>query len=245
VNSLINSKVLITGGARGLGEAFARACVSAGAQVVISDVLHERGRALATGIGATYVPMDLSNEAEIKAGVAKAAEAMGGLNALINNGAITNSGGKKMADIAPHVWDAVMAVNVRGTWQASVAAHPFLKSSGGGAIVNIASDTALWGAPNLMAYVASKGAIIAMTRSMARELGPDHISVNAIAPGLTLGESTEYVPQIRHDFYMSGRAIPRAQEAGDIVSTVLFLLSPASGFVTGQVIPVNGGFVMN
>jgi NAD(P)-dependent dehydrogenase (short-subunit alcohol dehydrogenase family) len=245
VNSLINSKVLITGGARGLGEAFARACVSAGAQVVISDVLHDRGAALAGEIGATYVPMDLSNEAEIKAGVAKAAEAMGGLNALINNGAITNSGGKKMADIAPHVWDAVMAVNVRGTWQASVAAHPFLKASGGGAIVNIASDTALWGAPNLMAYVASKGAIIAMTRSMARELGPDHISVNAIAPGLTLGESTEYVPQIRHDFYMSGRAIPRAQEAGDIVSTVLFLLSPASGFVTGQVIPVNGGFVMN
>jgi NAD(P)-dependent dehydrogenase (short-subunit alcohol dehydrogenase family) len=245
VKSLSQSKILITGGARGLGETFARACVEAGAQVAISDVLHDRGAALAQDIGATYVPMDLSNEAEIKAGVAHAAHAMGGLTGLINNGAITNSGGKKMADIAPQVWDAVMAVNVRGTWQASVAAHPFLKANGGGAIVNIASDTALWGAPNLMAYVASKGAIIAMTRSMARELGPDNIAVNAIAPGLTLGESTEYVPQIRHDFYMNGRAIPRAQEASDIVSTVLYLLSPASGFVTGQIIPVNGGFVMN
>lgn len=242
---LENSKVLITGGARGLGETFARACVSAGARVAIADVLHARGEALAKEIGATYVPMDLSNETEISAGVASAAQALGGLTALVNNGAITNSGGKKMAEIAPAVWDAVMAVNVRGTWQASVAAHPFLKAAGGGAIVNIASDTALWGAPNLMAYVASKGAIIAMTRSMARELGPDNISVNAVAPGLTLGESTEYVPQMRHDFYMNGRAIPRAQEASDIASTVLYLLNPASGFVTGQIIPVNGGFVMN
>ncbi len=239
------SKVLITGGARGLGEAFARACVKAGAHVAISDVLHDRGAALAAEIGAHYVPMDLSNAAEITAGVDAAAHALGGLSGLINNGAITHSGGKFMYEIAPTMWDDVMAVNVRGTWQASVAAHPHLKKSGVGRIVNIASDTALWGAPKLMAYVASKGAIMAMTRSMARELGPDQITVNAVAPGLTLGESTQYVPSARHEYYLNGRAIPREQTADDCVATVLYLLDPANGFVTGQVIPVNGGFVMN
>jgi NAD(P)-dependent dehydrogenase (short-subunit alcohol dehydrogenase family) len=237
--------VLITGGARGLGEAFARACVSAGMRVAIGDVLHERGRALAGEIGARYVPMDLANSEEITRGVDDAAATLGGLDALVNNGALTNSGGKWMHEISTDTWDRVMAVNVRGTWLASVAAREHLKKSLYGRIVNIASDTALWGAPKLMAYVASKGAIIAMTRSMARELGADMIAVNAIAPGLTLGESTEYVPQARHDQYINGRAIARAQTADDIVSTLLYLLNPASGFVTGQVIAVNGGFVMD
>jgi NAD(P)-dependent dehydrogenase (short-subunit alcohol dehydrogenase family) len=239
------ARVLITGAARGLGEAFARACVSAGMRVAIADVLHERGRALAQELGQTYVEMDLSDANAIPRGVATAAQALGGLDALVNNGAVTHSGGKAMHELDPAMWDNVMAVNVRGTWLASVAATPHLKASGAGRIVNIASDTALWGAPKLMAYVASKGAIVAMTRSMARELGPDNIAVNAIAPGLTLGESTEYVPQARHDHYVNGRAIQRAQTADDITSTLLYLLQPASGFVTGQVIAVNGGFVMH
>jgi NAD(P)-dependent dehydrogenase (short-subunit alcohol dehydrogenase family) len=96
-----------------------------------------------------------------------------------------------------------------------------------------------------MAYVASKGAIIAMTHSMARELGEHGITVNAIAPGLTLGESTEYVPQVRHEHYKNGRAIKREQTADDITAAVLFLLSKESGYITGQVLPVNGGFVMS
>jgi NAD(P)-dependent dehydrogenase (short-subunit alcohol dehydrogenase family) len=111
-------KVLVTGGARGLGEAFARALVGAGAQVVISDVLHERGQALAAQLGdnAFYVPMDLSDPVAIKAGVDAAAAHMGGLDGLVNNAAITNSGGKVMTDIAIDMWDRVMNVNVRGTW---------------------------------------------------------------------------------------------------------------------------------
>jgi NAD(P)-dependent dehydrogenase (short-subunit alcohol dehydrogenase family) len=245
--SLTGRKVLVTGGARGLGEAFARALLGAGAQVVISDVLDERGQALAKalGSGAHYLPMDLGDPAAIATGVNAAAAHMGGLDGLVNNGAVTNSGGKVMGDIATDMWDRVMSVNVRGTWLATVAAQPHLAAGGSGRVVNLASDTALWGAPNLMAYVASKGAVMAMTRSMARELGPQGITVNAIAPGLTLVEATEYVPQARHDHYRNGRAIERAQMPEDVTDAVLFLLSRGSGFITGQVLPINGGFVMN
>ncbi len=96
-----------------------------------------------------------------------------------------------------------------------------------------------------MAYIASKGAVIAITRGMARELGAQGITVNAIAPGLTLVEATEYVPQDRHDHYLQGRAVPRAQVPRDVTAAALFLLTRASGFITGQLLPVNGGFVMH
>ena len=240
-------RVLVTGGARGLGEAFVRALVAAGARVAFGDLLHERGQALAAELGAAahYVPMDMSDRTAIAAGVAAAAAFLGGIDGLVNNAAITNSGGRDMADLDPDVWDQVMAVNVRGVWQATLAARPWLAASGSGRVVNLASDTAMWGAPRLLAYVASKGAVLAMTRSMAREMGGDAITVNAIAPGLTLVEATAYVPQARHQQYQEGRAIGRAQVPADITAAMLFLLTIGSGFVTGQVLPVNGGFAMN
>jgi NAD(P)-dependent dehydrogenase (short-subunit alcohol dehydrogenase family) len=201
------------------------------------------------GEAAHFVRMDVANRASVDASMQEAVEWLGGLDGLINNAAITNSGGKMMNELAEDMFDRVMQVNIKGVWLVTNAAHPHLKaaaSAGSAAsVLNIASDTALWGAPRLMAYVASKGAVISMTRSMARELGADGISVNAIAPGLVVGESTEYVPQARHDQYMNGRAIQREQLPSDCTAAALFLLSSGAGFVTGQVLPVNGGYVMN
>ena len=245
--NLQGRRVLVTGAARGLGEAFARALVASGARVALSDVLHARGQALARELGDTafYVPMDLMDAASITAGVAAAADALGGLDGLVNNAAITNSGGKTMDQLDADVWDQVMQVNVRGTWLVTVAAQPHLAASGSGRVVNIASDTAMWGAPRLMAYIASKGAVIAMTRGMAREMGAQGTTVNAIAPGLTLVEATSYVPEERHATYLQGRAVQRPQVPEDVTAATLFLLTRGSGFITGQLLPVNGGFVMN
>ena len=171
-------------------------------------------------------------------------DVLGGLDGLVNNASITNSGGKGCEDLSIDTWDQVMQVNVRGTWLMTTACLPALRASGHGAIVNLASDTPLWGAPNLLAYVASKGAIIAMTRSLARELGADNITVNAIAPGLVLVEATAYVPEARHRLYNDQRAIQRPQLPEDVSGAVLFALSDLARFITGQTLPVNGAFVM-
>jgi NAD(P)-dependent dehydrogenase (short-subunit alcohol dehydrogenase family) len=242
---LRDRRILITGAARGLGRAFAEHAIAAGARVAVADILEDAGRTAAGEIGAVFVPLDLASPASIQACVARASAALGGLDGLVNNGAITSSGGKTLEELDVDVWDRVMAVNVRGTWLATRAALPHLRASGSGRVVNIASDTALWGAQKLLAYVASKGAVIAMTRSMARELGADAITVNGVAPGLTLVEATETIPAERHRLYVDGRAIQRQQVPADVCGAVTFLLSEAAGFITGQLLAVNGGFVMH
>lgn len=244
--------IVVTGAGRGLGRAFAGACAAAGAAVVVADINaawgeETAGRLKDSGAEASFLPVDLGEPGSI-AGFADAlARRFERIDGLVNNAAIaTGIGGKTFEEIDIDTWDRVMRVNVRGTWLMVKALAPLLRrSTEGGRIVNLASDTALWGAPRLLHYVSSKGAVISMTRSLARELGPDKIAVNAIAPGLVLVEATEYVPEERRALYVTGRAMQRPQYPEDVVGAVVFLLGAGAGFVTGQLLPVNGGFVFN
>jgi len=244
--SLAGKRILITGGARGLGRSFASAMVNAGAKVAVADILVEEGQSTARSIGADFFELDLANPESIGNCIDKVVAKFKGLDGLVNNGAIaTDVGGKDMTEIEIEKWDYVMTVNVRGTWLMSRAAAPHLACVSNGKIVNLASDTALWGAPNLLHYVASKGAVISMTRSMSRELGHEGISINSIAPGLTAVEATEYVPAERKRLYTENRPFKRTQVPEDVTGAILFLMSDAANFITGQCLPVNGGFFMN
>lgn len=240
---------MVTGAARGLGREIALDCARAGARLVLADIDADGGEETATltrdcGAAVRFAPLDLGEPASITALAADIEATEGTLHGLVNNGAIaTGIGGKMHDEIDIETWDRVMNVNVRGLWLMTRAAAPLLGASGSGRIVNVASDTALWGAPRLLSYVASKGAVISMTRSLARELGPQDIGVVAVAPGILTTQSTEYVPAERHAQYEQGRAVPGPQAPGDVTGTITFLLSPAALTLTGQVLPVNRGFV--
>lgn len=246
---LAGRTVVVTGAARGVGRAIAQACAKAGARLVLGDVLHDAGRRVADelanqGAPARYVPIDLNEPESIAAFAQDVAQKEGCIHGLVNNAAIaTNVGGKLFDEIDLDLWDRVMRVNVRGTWLVTRALAPLFAEGGQGRIVNLASDTALWGAPRLLAYVASKGAVISMTRSLARELGPRGIGVTVVAPGIMRCEATEYVPAERHRLYETQRAVPGPQDPEDIVDTVVFLLTPGALALTGQVLPVDAGFV--
>lgn len=240
--------IVVTGAARGVGRAIARACARHHARLVLGDVLEDAGRDAALELGkltqARFVPLDLNHPDSISGFADDIAQHEGEVHGLVNNAAIaTQVGGKSFDEIDLDLWDRVMRVNVRGTWLITRALAPLFAEGGDGRIVNIASDTALWGAPRLLAYVASKGAVISMTRSLARELGPRGIGVTVVAPGILQGESTDYVPAERHRLYEDGRAVPGPQTPEDIVDTVVFLLTSGALALTGQVLPVNAGFV--
>ena len=240
--------IVVTGAARGVGRAIACACARHHARLVLGDVLEDAGRDAAVELGkvtqARFVPLDLDDPDSIARFADDIAQREGEVHGLVNNAAIaTGVGGKSFDEIDLDLWDRVMRVNVRGTWLITRALAPLFAEGGDGRIVNIASDTALWGAPRLLAYVASKGAVISMTRSLARELGPRGIGVTVVAPGILQGESTDYVPAERHRLYEDGRAVPGPQTPEDIVDTVVFLLTSGALALTGQVLPVNAGFV--
>jgi NAD(P)-dependent dehydrogenase (short-subunit alcohol dehydrogenase family) len=245
---LAGRTIVITGAARGVGHAIARACAKAGARLVLGDILIDAGRDAAQELSKTtatrFVPIDLDDPDTVTAFARDIHAHEGEIHGLVNNAAIaTQVGGDAFDAIDLDLWDRVMRVNVRGTWLVTRALTPLFAQRGDGRIVNIASDTALWGAPRLLAYVASKGAVISMTRSLARELGPRGIGVTVVAPGILRSESTEYVPAERHRLYETGRAVPGPQHPEDIVDTVVFLLTPGALALTGQVLTVDAGFV--
>jgi NAD(P)-dependent dehydrogenase (short-subunit alcohol dehydrogenase family) len=241
--------IVITGAARGVGRAIAEACARHGARLILADILTDLGqqvaqRLAAAGTQVRFAPVDLADPESIEHFARGIAQHEGCIHGLVNNAAIaTNVGGAGFEDIDIALWDRVMTVNVRGTWLMTRAMAPLIAPNAQARIVNLASDTALWGPPRLLAYVSSKGAVISMTRSLARELGPRGIGVTAVAPGLMRNEATEYVPISRHREYETGRAVPGPQVPEDIVEIVAFLLTPAALPLTGQVLLVNAGFV--
>ena len=190
------------------------------------------------------MPTDIADAASLVKLTERAA-AIGRVDALVNNAAIANSvGGKTYDAIDEGEWDRLFRVNVKGTWLACKHIGPVLVQGGGGAIVNLASDTALWGATRLLHYVATKGAIIAMTRSLARELGPHDVRVNAVAPGLIANDATSGVPAARWNEYRTRRALGDDETPDDIAGAVAFLLSTESRYITGHTLVVDGGMVM-
>jgi NAD(P)-dependent dehydrogenase (short-subunit alcohol dehydrogenase family) len=161
---------------------------------------------------------------------------------LINNAAIyAGLERKSFTEIEEDVWDKVMAVNVKGVWQMTRAVTPLMKGAGAGAIVNVASATVFSGSPQWMHYVASKGAVIAMTRSLARELGDDNIRANVIAPGFTLTEASLDLIEDAETYGVTRGALKRSADAKDMVGSALYLASDLAGFVTGQTLIVDGG----
>ncbi|MFF2506638.1 SDR family oxidoreductase [Streptomyces sp. NPDC058067] len=240
--------VVVTGAGRGLGLAMARRAGEDGFRVVVAELDEERGARAAEelrgeGLDAHFVRCDVADPRSVDE-LADRVRELGPLYGLVNNAALANGvGGKEFQDIDVEVWDRLMTVNARSPWLVSKALYPLFGAPG--RIVNIASDAALYGSPRLAHYIASKGAVIALTRAMARELGDKGITVNAVAPGLTEVEATETVPEERHALYAANRAISRAQQPDDLVGLVAFLLSEESRYLTGQVIAVNGGFTMH
>ncbi|MFI8998267.1 SDR family oxidoreductase [Streptomyces sp. NPDC053542] len=242
--------VVITGAGRGLGEAMARRAAADGHRVVVAELDAERGTRVADelraeGHDAHFLPCDVADPDSVAAMAERVAE-LGPLHGLVNNAGLANGvGGKEFQDIGIDAWDRIMTVNARGPWLVARALLPQLLAAGIGRIVNLASDAALYGSPRLAHYIASKGAVIALTRAMARELGDRGITVNAVAPGITECEATENVPAERHELYRLNRAISRTQQPDDLTGVVAFLLGEESRYLTGQVIAVNGGFTMH
>jgi NAD(P)-dependent dehydrogenase (short-subunit alcohol dehydrogenase family) len=251
--TVLEGKVaLVTGGAQGIGAAFGLALAQAGATVLLADIADASQAAadiVAAGGNATAVRLDVSDTASIDAVINDISTTFGRLDILVNNAGIASSlTATPFFDIDEDEWDRVLRVNLRGVFSCMKAAIGLMRKSGMGSIVNIASATALKGTPGYLHYIASKGGVIALTRGAARELGPDRIRVNAIAPGLIMTDNLQDHPSYRGeilDAAISARALKREAVPEDVVGTLLYLVSPQSAFVTGQTIVVDGGVVMN
>ncbi|MFC9550647.1 3-oxoacyl-ACP reductase family protein [Rhodococcus sp. NPDC056960] len=248
--TLDGKNIVVTGAGRGLGLAIARRLGADGATLWLADIRADWGEPAAEslradGVKAQFVHVDLRDPGSVDA-MAATVTAGGPLYGLVNNAALADGvGGKPIHELGIDEWDRVLGVNLRGTFLVSRALVPAIIGNGGGRVVTIGSDAALYGSPRLAHYITSKGGVAALTRAMSRDLGPHGITVNTVSPGLTESESAEQVPEHRHELYRLNRALERPQRPDDLVGAVAFLMGPEASYITGQQLVVNGGFVLH
>lgn len=240
---------VVTGAARGLGRAYAEAMAAEGAAILACDInsCEETVSAIVDAGGrAESAVTDIASMASCDAMAERALAAFGRIDVLVNNAALyAGLKGARFEQLEEAQWDAVMNINVKGLWQSCKAVVEPMRAAGGGSIINISSLAAVYGLPYGMDYVASKAAVIGMTRAMARELGADRIRVNAVAPSAVMTEGTrdffgEKFDKAR-DVIASGQLIQRNLETEDLTGTIVYLASDSSAFVTGQTHMVDGG----
>jgi NAD(P)-dependent dehydrogenase (short-subunit alcohol dehydrogenase family) len=240
-----DKSVIITGGGGKIAKAYALAFAREGAKLSLPDIAsadHVVNAIKDMGGTAISTACDVSDEKSVQAMVAETAQQFGTVDVLINNAAYFMSVWKgPFWEMSVEEFDKALAVNVRGSWLCAKAVVPYMQKQKGGKIINISSNVALTGNPNYIHYVTSKGALIAMTRAMARELGDWNICVNTVSPGFVVTEGRKVDPEYEK-IRAQQRSLKRTQVEQDLVGTVLFLASPESEFMTGQLLNVDGGF---
>jgi NAD(P)-dependent dehydrogenase (short-subunit alcohol dehydrogenase family) len=245
--SLSGRCVVITGAGGGLGRAFARGFAQHGARVVAADLDAAAAGRIAdelaqAGGEALALKVDVSDQGSAESMARAAFDAFGSVDVLVNNAAVYAGLQRRAFDqIEVADWDRVMAVNVRGAWLCAKSCAPALRAAPAGAIINVASATVFSGSPLWAHYVASKGALIALTRVLARELGADGVRVNALAPGFILTDASRELIDDAESYGVDRGAIKRSLQPEDVVGTALFLASDASAMITGQTYVVDGG----
>ena len=235
MGALDGKVAIVTGGAQGIGAAIAQGLEAQGATVVVADLNPPEG-----GIRA-----DVSTEEGVAAMVEEPLERHGRIDVLINNaGLYASLEMRPFTEIPLEEWNRVMEVNVASMFLTCRAVTPVMREQGGGKIVNISSGTPFRGVPFLLHYVTSKGAIVALTRALAKELGKDGIHVNCVAPGFTMSDGVLAQPEViekLRDVSVAARTIQRDQVPEDVVGAVVFLCTPAADFITGQTMVIDGG----
>lgn len=228
---------------------YAAGLAEEGASVAVCDIQDPQpvvDRLVAEGWRVIGGIVDVTDAKSIVAFVERTNRELSGVDVLVNNAALFGVlAHRRFLEIPSEEWERVMSVNTRGVFEFSKAVVPFMRARGGGKIINITSSTIYFGSPMLMHYVASKGAVDAMTRVMARELGEDNIAVNSLAPGLTMSEAVAARPvKAMAERAVQGRAFKREQLPADLIGPLVYLASDDSNFVTGQAHVVDGGGTM-